>query len=108
VRQSAGMVAQVKIPPFRLVPEPLNDEARNNSPGFRWAKPGVGQRHRLGGEPEFIHGDERPACPRCRNEMTFYGQLDSLNDAIALGDAGMIYVFACFDCLEVQAILQTS
>jgi hypothetical protein len=39
--------------------------------------------------------------------MTFYAHLDSLNDDIALGDAGMIYVFVCFDCLEAQAIVQT-
>jgi hypothetical protein len=40
--------------------------------------------------------------------MTFYAQLDSLNDEIVLGDLGMIYVFVCFDCLEVKALLQTS
>jgi hypothetical protein len=40
--------------------------------------------------------------------MTFYAQLDSLNDDIVLGDVGMVYLFVCFDCLEVRALLQTS
>ena len=97
-----------KIPPFRLVPEPLNEEARQNPPGFKWAKPPAGERHRIGGDPDFIQADERPHCPRCGKEMTFYAQLDSLNDAVVLGDVGMIYVFVCFDCLEVEAKLQTS
>jgi hypothetical protein len=40
--------------------------------------------------------------------MTFYGQLDSINDDIALGDCGMIYVFVCFDCFETKSLLQSS
>jgi hypothetical protein len=89
------------------VPEPLDEEARKNPAGFKWARPPAGERHRIGGEPDFIQADEWPRCPRCGNVMTFYAQLDSLNDEISLGDVGMIYVFACFDCLEVRAILQT-
>ena len=40
--------------------------------------------------------------------MTFYGQLDSINDEICLADCGMIYVFVCFDCFETKSIFQTS
>jgi hypothetical protein len=98
----------VKIPPYRLVLEPMDDEARSHPPGFKWAAPPVGQRHRLGGSPDFIQEVEWPSCPRCAKAMTFYAQLDSLNDDIVLGDVGMVYLFICFDCLEVEALLQTS
>jgi len=39
--------------------------------------------------------------------MTFYGQLDSVGDQIALADVGMIYVFVCFNCFETRSILQS-
>lgn len=39
--------------------------------------------------------------------MSFYAQLDSINDDIILADCGMIYVFVCFDCLETTALLQS-
>ena len=98
----------MRIPPYRLVPEPLDELARSKPPGFKWAKPPAGERHRIGGEPDFIQTEESPRCPRCGELMTFYAQLDSLNDEIVLGDLGMIYVFVCFDCLEVSARLQTA
>jgi hypothetical protein len=96
------------IPAYRLVPQPLDELARMNPPGFKWAKPPAGQRHQIGGKPDFIQSEEHPRCPRCDKLMTFYAQLDSLNDEIVLGDLGMIYVFVCFDCLEVKALLQSS
>ena len=66
------------IPPFRLVLEPLNDEARN-LPGFEWAGDEVGTRHRIGGVPD-IPEEDWPDCPDCGERMTFYGQLDSISD----------------------------
>lgn len=39
--------------------------------------------------------------------MSFYGQLDSVNDDYVLGDCGIIYVFVCFDCLETKSVLQS-
>ncbi|CAN7721300.1 hypothetical protein LJR290_006098 [Variovorax sp. LjRoot290] len=39
--------------------------------------------------------------------MTFYAQLDSINDEVVLADCGMIYVFVCFDCFETKSILQS-
>ena len=39
--------------------------------------------------------------------MTFYGQLDSINDDIVIGDCGMVYIFVCLECNEVQSLLQS-
>jgi hypothetical protein len=39
--------------------------------------------------------------------MTFYAQLDSINDEFCLADVGMIYVFVCFDCYDTKSILQS-
>jgi len=95
-----------EIPPFKLIPQPLNDEAAS-LPGFKWASPVIGTRHRLGGKPEFIQGDETPRCS-CGDVMTFYAQLDSVSPEFNLADGGMIYVFVCFGCFETKAILQSS
>jgi hypothetical protein len=35
--------------------------------------------------------------------LTFYGQLDSVNDDVILADAGLVLVFVCFDCFEAAA-----
>jgi hypothetical protein len=94
------------IPPFRLVPEPLSPEAENLR-GFQWAAPEVGHRHRLGGEPQWLQQDETPSCPDCGEKMTFYGQLDSINDDIVLADVGLVYVFVCFDDFQARAIVQS-
>ena len=85
------------IPPFRLVAEPL-DDAATALPGFAWAGPEVGRRHRLGGEPTHLPTADHPHCPDCGRTMTFYAQLDSLNDDLVLADAGLLYVFVCFTC----------
>ncbi len=95
-----------KVPPFRLQCVPLDDDAAT-LPKFKWAGKGIGERSKLGGEPDFIQGDETPQCPGCRMPMTFYAQLDSLDDDIMLADCGMIYVFVCFDCNETVSILQS-
>lgn len=40
--------------------------------------------------------------------MTFYAQLDALPSGdFELADAGLIYVFVCFDCFDVQALLHS-
>ncbi|MFC1855548.1 hypothetical protein ACFL2A_03275 [Thermodesulfobacteriota bacterium] len=100
-----------KIPPFKLVAEPLDEEAKKLS-GFKWAGTDsegnvVGTRHKLGGSPQYIQQNEIPKCPDCREEMTFYGQLDSINDDYCLADCGIIYVFVCFDCFETKSIIQS-
>jgi len=91
-----------RIPPFRLTAEPLTPEAEEAA-GFAWAEPGVGTRHRIGGEPEDLPGIDTPRCPSCGEPMTFYGQLDSIGDDFVLADAGVVAVFVCFDCFEAAA-----
>lgn len=93
------------IPPFRLVPEALNAEAAV-LPKFKWAGDAIGQRHQLGGSPAFIQGDATPVCS-CDKQMSFYAQLDSINDEFVLADCGMIYVFVCFDCYQTASVLQS-
>jgi len=93
------------IPPFRLVAEPVDDEAAA-MPGFAWAGPAVGRRHRIGGEPPLPVVDH-PRCQDCGNAMTFYAQLDSLNDEIMLADCGLLYVFVCFDCYTTTSLIHS-
>jgi hypothetical protein len=95
-----------KIPPFKLVPEPQSDDAKN-LPTFKWAGKEIGHRHQLGGEPNFLQDASWPNCPTCHEEMTFYGQLDSINDDICIADCGMIYVFVCFDCFQSVSMVQS-
>ena len=95
------------VPPFQLIPEPLNDQAaRSLEAGFEWAAPEVGTRHRLGGEPSQQSMPE-PSCSSCSARMTFYGQLDSISDEICLADAGLVTVWVCFDCFEAQARIES-
>lgn len=95
-----------KIPPFKLILEPLTAEAKE-LPKFKWAPEEVGTRHKLGGDPDFIQNEEFPNCSTCSHKMTFYGQLDSLNDEFIIADCGMIYVFICFKCNETKSIIQS-
>ena len=95
-----------QIPPFRLVTQSLNDEAASLPP-FKWGAPDVGKRHKIGGAPDFIQTPEWPACPGCAAKMSFYGQLDSINDEFCIADVGMIYVFLCFDCYKSVSIVQS-
>lgn len=95
-----------RLPPFRLVAEPLSDEARATA-GFRWASPEIGRRHRLGGDPDFLQPGEHPACTSCGEPMTFYAQLDSVGDEFVLADCGMVFVFVCYDCFTATAFIQS-
>lgn len=96
------------IPPFKLVPEPLNDAA-TNLPKFKWAPKEIGTRHQLGGDPNFLQKDVSwPTCPNCHENMTFYGQLDSINDDICIADCGMIYIFICFGCFQTFSMVQSN
>ena len=60
------------LPPFKLIPEPLNDDARQAMQPVSFAVEEIGKRHRLGGKAEFLRNEEVPACPQCREPMTFY------------------------------------
>lgn len=82
----------------------------------------LGERSKLGGTPDWEQVDETPACPICGRSMQFVGQLDSIehdrktnpsrmdalseNQQYMFGDVGMIYIFFCFECLEVHAVFQ--
>ena len=94
----------MKIPSIPLVPAPRTAEA-TAAVGFKWAGEPIGKRHQIGGEPDWIQYEQVPHCS-CRQQMSFYGQLDSLGDRHAIGDCGMIYVFLCWDCLETKSVLQ--
>ena len=96
----------MEIPAFKLVPQPLTEEAANLPP-FEFADPEVGTRHRLGGQPSFIQPSEHPVCSQCGETMTFYGQLDSINDDYVLADVGLVFVFVCFDCFTANAFIQS-
>jgi len=95
-----------KIPPFKLIAKPMNTEAKE-LPKFKWAPDAIGARHQLGGEPAFIQGQDWPHCASCSEIMSFYAQLDSINDEFQIADCGMLYVFICFDCNETKSIIQS-
>ncbi len=95
-----------EIPRFKLIAQPVCEEAFK-LPKFKWAKDSIGQRHQLGGSPFFLQEDAFPDCPECGKGMTFYAQLDSINDEFCIADCGMIYVFVCFDCITVKSIIQS-
>ena len=80
-------------------------EAARAAVGFQWAGPGPGTRHKLGGRPDWLQGDQTPRC-ECGQPMQFYGQLDSIGDDFNLADVGIIYVFVCFDCFTTKSLLQ--
>lgn len=96
-----------QIPPFRLKKEPLTEEAAELLP-FKWADRDIGTRHRLGGEPSFVQAADYPACSNCDETMTFYGQLDSINDEYTLADVGLVFVFVCFDCFTSTSFIQSA
>lgn len=66
----------------------------------------AGDRHKLGGKPDWLQDDETPDCPECEEPMDFYGQLDNLGSVEGLKDGGMIYVFLCRECYVTEAVLQ--
>jgi Domain of unknown function (DUF1963) len=101
-------MSRTRIPPFKLELIPLDDEARANPPGFPYARPPTGQRHRIGGDPDFLQHVEWPRCPQCGEEMSFYAQIDSLNRQFAIADVGMIFVFLCFDDFTASALVQST
>lgn len=96
----------LKIPEFRLIAEPVSEEARLLPP-FKWADPEMGKRHKIGGSPDFIQELEAPICPSCQRTMSFYAQLDSINDEYCLADCGMIYVHVCFDCFTSHSSIHS-
>lgn len=99
-------MSKMRIPAFKLTAEPLDDEARKIEKS-EWAAPEIDTRHQLGGEPLFIQKAKWPVCNGCGQKMTFYGQLGSISDEICLADAGLVYVFVCFDCFQSASFIQS-
>jgi hypothetical protein len=82
----------------------------------------LGLRSKLGGNPDWEQTDETPYCPHCKEELTFVGQIDSIEhdapnnphrvDSLSgdqdymMGDVGLIYVFFCFDCCHSTTVFQ--
>jgi uncharacterized protein YwqG len=95
-----------KIPPFKLITQAFNEEA-SKLPKFKLAPDEIGTRHQLGGEPFFLQEEAFPSCPSCNKKMTFYAQLDSINDEFQIADCGMVYVFICFYCNETKSVIQS-
>lgn len=97
------------IPAFKLSPVPLSGEAEALLERPRYVDPSIGERHRLGGTPDRRSDAPTPRCAACGDDMTFYAQLDALPaGGFDLADAGLIFVFVCFDCFEVAAILESA
>lgn len=68
--------------------------------------PNSESRTKLGGTPYWIQDEEEPTC--CGTNMTFFGQFDSsIGGPFRIGDAGMIYVFACDHCPETVSFSQS-
>jgi hypothetical protein len=90
--------------PLRMVP--VSSKAKALVAGtFGYQE--AGDRHKLGGNPDWVQDDETPECPECLEPMEFYGQLDHLGSVESLKD-GMIFVFLCRDCHTTEALLQYS
>lgn len=81
----------------------------------------LGLRTKLGGKPDWIQDDATPECEECGEPMSFVAQIDSIEHQsehnplmdepprhidFLFGDVGMIYVFYCFDCLQVFSLQQ--
>jgi hypothetical protein len=95
-----------RIPAIKLNLQPLDEKAAA-AIGFRFAGDEIGTRHRLGGDPQWLQGEEVPVCRDCKQRMSFYGQFDSIGDRFTIADCGMIYVFFCFDCNQAEAVVQS-
>ena len=91
--------------------EKLFRDGQEKSVYFPFASPEdkkfLGKRNKIGGSPDWLQPAESPHCQLCGKEMTFYAQIDSVNDENSIEDGGMIYVFYCFECGEVYALAQS-
>ena len=65
------------------------------------------QKSKIGGNPDWIQSPQTLVCDKCKKKMSFYGQLDSINDDYKIADAGMIYVFVCKECVSSKSIIQS-
>jgi hypothetical protein len=64
---------------------------------------------RLGGEPDWIQGDETPDCSSCMARMTFTAELEEGADfatSANFGGGGRGYIFHCRPCSEAAFLWQ--
>jgi hypothetical protein len=95
-----------ELPEVPLIPQ-IAHGSPANVPKNEWSNPILGTRHKLGGKPDLIQFDPSPKCPDCGEPMTFYAQLDSINDQVVIADCGLIYVYLCFGCYVSIAHVQS-
>jgi uncharacterized protein YwqG len=96
----------MEIPEIDIKLIPLSKEA-NDILGFKWASSEAGQRSKIGGTPTLRPHDHWPNCNACDEKMTFLTQIDSLGDNFTFADLGMVLVFICMDCFEVEGFVTT-
>jgi hypothetical protein len=102
--RSEGATDLKELPEIKLFRPTATEQAFEHAGNDIFGRP-VGHRNKLGGQPDWLQaGYEAPACSQCRKAMTFYGQLDSIDEHANIADCGMIYVFLCFDCFQADAI----
>ncbi|MFF2995965.1 hypothetical protein ACFVTC_15530 [Streptomyces sp. NPDC057950] len=71
--------------------------------------PGVPVLGQLGGAPEWLQGDETPACTSCAARMVFAASLAEGHDfatAANFGGGGRGYLFTCRPCAEAAFLWQ--
>jgi hypothetical protein len=83
----------------------------------------IGLRTKFGGVPDLIQSggeDAEVRCPQCFALMTFVAQIDSFeyngennpnrrdygDEQFMFGDAGMIYIWFCFECMLPHASVE--
>ena len=82
----------------------------------------IGQRTKLGGDPDWIQEGGHVDCSNCCRRMIFVAQIDSVENESPsnphsvsphsdeqqwmFGDAGIIYVFFCFFCGDAYSVSQ--
>lgn len=112
----AGIDYSMNLREYRITFERVQEGEHAYPPGPK----NLGLRSKLGGEPDWVQGNETPACPKCGEPMSFVGQIDSMEHKedhnphrqdprerdFMFGDVGVIYVFFCFECLTSQSVFQ--
>jgi hypothetical protein len=94
-----------KLPETRLIPRPPTLRGKLAAI-WDWDMTVNHRLHKIGGEPDWIQGEETPEC--CGQPAMFYGQIGSLDWKHDLIDNGLIYIFICRKCLKTHSIFQFS
>jgi hypothetical protein len=63
----------------------------------------------LGGQPDWLQNDERPACPACTEPMDLVAQFEEGPDhatSMNFGGCGLAFAFTCGSCDEASFLWQ--